>query len=130
DAAVALTPAMAIPPVPGKKLTRAHSAPKRTPAHSARRPVAKKVPVAPEPETETKATKHHAHRGLHRLLIGLNIFMALAVLTAAGGYGYLKLRLGQLDKIDFACNVLRNCGDDDPGKPMNVLLVGSDTRAF
>jgi LCP family protein required for cell wall assembly len=122
--------AMAIPPVPGKKLTRAHSAPKRTPAHSARRPVAKKVPVAPEPETKQASSKHHAHRGLHRLLIGLNIFMAVAVLTAAGGYGYIKLRLGQLDKITFACNVLRNCGDDDPGKPMNVLLVGNDSRSF
>jgi polyisoprenyl-teichoic acid--peptidoglycan teichoic acid transferase len=120
---------MAIPPVPGKKLTRAHSAPKRAPQHSAgRKSVAKRVPVG-EPKQTRAATKHHAHRGLHRLLIGLNIFVGLCVLAAAGGYGYLKFRLGQLDKISFACNVLRNCGDDDPGKPMNVLLVGSDTRA-
>ncbi len=119
---------MAIPPVPGKKLTRAHSAPKRAPQHSAgRRPVAKKVPV--EQPKQTRDPKHHAHRGLHRLLIGLNIFVGLCVVTTAVGYGYLKFRLGQLDKISFACNVLRNCGDDDPGKPMNVLLVGSDTRA-
>jgi LCP family protein required for cell wall assembly len=137
---------MAIPPVPGKKLTRAHSAPKKSaakkataakkaPQHSAgRRPVAKKVPVAPEPEvapaTKTKPSKHHAHRGLHRLLIGLNIFVGLCVLTAAVGYGYLKFRLGQLERYDLACNILRNCGDDDPGKAMNVLLVGSDTRSF
>jgi LCP family protein required for cell wall assembly len=121
---------MAIPPVPGKKLTRQHSATKRAPAHSSnRRPVAKKVPLE-QPAPAKKDPKHHAHRGLHRLLIGLNIFVGLCVLTAAVGYGYLKLRLGQLDKIHFSCTVLRNCGDDDPGKPMNVLLVGSDTRSF
>lgn len=73
--------------------------------------------------------KEHAHKGLHRLLVGVNIFLALCVITAAGGYGYLKFRLGQLDKIAFSCHVLRNCGDDDPGRPMNVLMVGSDTRA-
>jgi LCP family protein required for cell wall assembly len=121
---------MAIPPVPGKKLTRQHSASKRAPAHSGgRRPVAKKTPVE-QPAQAKKVPKHHAHRGLHRLLIGLNIFVGLCVLAAAVGYGYLKFRLGQLDKISFSCQVLRNCGDDDPGKPMNVLLVGSDTRAF
>ena len=101
-------PVMAIPPVPGKKLTRQHSASKRAPAHSAgRRAVAKKVPVEqPAPKHDPK--KHHAHRGLHRLLIGLNIFVGLCVITAGVGYGYLKFRLGQLDKISFSCNVLRN----------------------
>ncbi len=119
---------MAIPPVPGKKLKRAHSAPKRAPQHAAeRRPVANKVPVA-APAPGPKATKHHAHRGLHRLLIGLNIFVGLCVLGAAGGYGYLKFRLSQVERIDLGCGLLRNCGDDDPGQPMNVLLVGSDTR--
>jgi LCP family protein required for cell wall assembly len=125
---------MAIPPVPGKKLTRQHSASKRAPAHSAtktKRPVAKKVPVeAPPQQPQRDPKKHHPHRGLHRLLIGLNIFVGLCVVTAAVGYGYLKFNLGRLDKIHFSCNALRNCGDDDPGKPMNVLLVGSDTRSF
>ncbi|HVV38069.1 MAG TPA: LCP family protein [Acidimicrobiales bacterium] len=127
---------MGIPPVPGKKLSRQHSASKRAPAHSAaKRPVAKKVAVqepTPQPQpAQVRAPKeHHPHRGLHRLLIGLNIFVGLCVLSAGIGYGYLKFRLGQLDKISFGCNVLRNCGSDDPGKPMNVLLVGSDTRSF
>lgn len=120
---------MAIPPVPGKQLSRKHSASKRVPQHSAsRRPVATKVPT--DASGGKSAHKHHAHRGLHRFLIGANIFLALCVLAAAGGYGYLKFRLGQLQEISFSCKVLRNCGDDDPGKPMNVLLVGSDTRAF
>lgn len=63
-----------------------------------------------------------------RVLIGANIFVAICVLATAGAYGYIRVKYGQIDKIDL-CPVLRNCGDDDPGEPMNVLLVGSDTRA-
>jgi polyisoprenyl-teichoic acid--peptidoglycan teichoic acid transferase len=63
-----------------------------------------------------------------RLLIGLNIFVALALLATATGYLFIRNKLGNFGRTDL-CEVLRNCGDDDPGKPMNVLLVGSDTRA-
>lgn len=44
------------------------------------------------------------------------------------GYAYLKWQFGRVPKISFECDVLRNCGDDDSGRPMNVLLVGSDAR--
>jgi LCP family protein required for cell wall assembly len=132
---------MAIPPVPGKKLSQPQKAAnKRAPAHSARRSPARKVPVAdPDPSPPSRPidqaprrrqhAQDHPHRALHRLLIGANIFLALCVLTAAAGYGYLKFRIGQLEHVKLSCAILRNCGDDDPGKPMNVLLVGSDTRA-
>ncbi len=63
-----------------------------------------------------------------RLLIGANIFVAFCVLFTAAGYGYVRLKYSQIDKIDL-CNALRRCGDDDPGTAMNVLLVGSDTRS-
>ncbi|MBA3653655.1 MAG: LCP family protein [Actinobacteria bacterium] len=62
-----------------------------------------------------------------RVLIAANVFVALCVLATAAGYGYIRLKYGQIDKIDL-CNALRRCGDDDAGGPMNVLLVGSDTR--
>ena len=62
-----------------------------------------------------------------RILVGLNIFVALCLVGAAASYGYFKYRLGQIPRISFG-NVLRNSGDDDPTKPMNVLLVGSDSR--
>ncbi|MEY2469785.1 MAG: hypothetical protein QOF21_2483 [Actinomycetota bacterium] len=104
---------MAIPPVPGKKLTRAKTPNRPLRAHAVGR----------------KAKVDHPHRVLHRVLVGVNVFLAVCVVSAAAGYGYLKFRLGQLDRISFGCGVLRNCGDDDPGEPMNVLLVGSDTRA-
>jgi LCP family protein required for cell wall assembly len=62
------------------------------------------------------------------LLIGLNIFVAVCLLLTAGGYAYVRYRFGQIDKISLG-NVLRNSGNDDPGQPMNVLLVGIDSRA-
>jgi LCP family protein required for cell wall assembly len=60
-----------------------------------------------------------------RLLIGLNVFVAVCVLGTGVGYGYLRFRFGQIHKIKFG-DLLKQ---DDPGQPMNVLLVGSDSRA-
>jgi polyisoprenyl-teichoic acid--peptidoglycan teichoic acid transferase len=64
-----------------------------------------------------------------RLLIGANVLVAVCLVVTGVTYAYLRWQFGKVDKIDFACDVLRNCGDDDPGRPMNVLLVGSDSRA-
>lgn len=63
-----------------------------------------------------------------RLLIGLNIFIALCLVATASAYGYIRWRYGQIPKIDLT-DVLRGGGEDDPGEPMNVLLVGTDSRA-
>jgi len=62
-----------------------------------------------------------------RLLIGVNVFVAVCLVATGTTYAYLKWQLGKVDKVAL-CEVLRNCGDDDPGQPMNVLLVGSDSR--
>ena len=62
------------------------------------------------------------------MLIGLNIFVAICLVMTAGGYGYLRWRFGQINKIDVS-SVLSHHGSDDPGQPMNVLLVGLDSRA-
>jgi LCP family protein required for cell wall assembly len=64
----------------------------------------------------------------HRVLIVANIFVAFCVLVTAAGYAYVRIKFGQIDKLDL-CTALRACGDDKAGEPMNVLLVGSDTRA-
>jgi LCP family protein required for cell wall assembly len=57
----------------------------------------------------------------------LNVFIALCLVATASAYGYIRWRYGQIPKIDIR-EVLRGGGDDDPGDPMNVLFVGSDTR--
>lgn len=128
-------------PAPVRATEKAKAAPKKQPAAPKKQPVAIKQAVAPaaavpvEPNTipvvagKSKRRKEHAHKGLHRVLVGVNIFLVMSIVGVGGTYGYVKFRLGQLDKITFGCQVLRNCGDDDPGQPMNVLLVGSDTRA-
>jgi len=63
-----------------------------------------------------------------RLLIGLNLFLAFCILAAASTFAYVRWRYGQLDKIDLA-DVLGMGEEEVPGDPMNVLLVGSDTRS-
>lgn len=55
------------------------------------------------------------------------MFVALCLVATGLTYAYLRWRFGQVDKVAL-CEVLRNCGEDDPGEPMNVLLVGSDSR--
>ncbi|MBW3555910.1 MAG: LCP family protein, partial [Actinobacteria bacterium] len=63
-----------------------------------------------------------------RLLIGANILVALSVVTVASGYGYARWKFGQIDKTDL-CHVLRCGGRSGDDQPINVLVVGSDTRA-
>jgi polyisoprenyl-teichoic acid--peptidoglycan teichoic acid transferase len=63
-----------------------------------------------------------------RLLIAANIFVALCVLGTAAGYAYFRYQFGRIPTIEGLREHLDNEGDDDPGEPMNVLLVGSDSR--
>ena len=56
------------------------------------------------------------------LLYGTIIFLVLAILTTAGGYIYLRWRFSQIKKEQIA-----NLFPD--GDVLNVLLVGSDSRA-
>src|SRR5436190_6438110 len=60
-----------------------------------------------------------------RLLIGLNILVALSLVGVASGYVYVRAKFGDITKVP--CPFCRTPGDK-PGKVMNVLLVGSDTR--
>jgi LCP family protein required for cell wall assembly len=48
--------------------------------------------------------------------------LAVCVVLAAGGYGYLRWQIGKINRLDLP-------GLSDEGKVMNVLLVGSDSRA-
>lgn len=59
-----------------------------------------------------------------RLLIGLNIFVALCLLATSLGYLYYRHELGKIKRS--SCD---SCGNDVSGQPINVLLVGSDTRS-
>ncbi len=58
-----------------------------------------------------------------RLRASLIVFLALCVLLVGSSYFYFRHQLGRLTRLDIPGLV-----DDDPGKVMNVLLVGSDSR--
>jgi LCP family protein required for cell wall assembly len=102
----------------------------KAPEEAATRRQKAEEPLLPSPTVAPRHAQHAPPRTRawpRRVLIGLNIFIALCLNATASGYGYLRWRFGQIDKINLG-SILRNGGDDDPGNPTNVLLVGSDTR--
>jgi LCP family protein required for cell wall assembly len=91
------------------------------------RPLDPEPALLPSPPVAPRHARPRTRTWPRRVLIGLNIFIAFCLVATASGYGYLRWRFGQIDKIDLRA-ILRNEGHDDPGLPMNVLLVGSDSR--
>ncbi|MGI8791704.1 MAG: LCP family protein [Acidimicrobiales bacterium] len=75
----------------------------------------------------SEAVGRAPRRWPRRLLIAANIFVAVCVLGVAATYGYFMWQYGQFPKVGGLAGIFK--GNDDPGEPMNVLLVGSDTRA-
>ncbi|CAN5712167.1 hypothetical protein BH20ACT2_BH20ACT2_14160 [soil metagenome] len=60
-----------------------------------------------------------------RLLIGFNITVIFAALTAAAGLGYLQLKLGELQRVSLGHVLTETDGGSD--EPQNYLLVGTDS---
>ncbi|HEX7167665.1 MAG TPA: LCP family protein [Acidimicrobiales bacterium] len=79
------------------------------------------------PQGEAVLVRHRVWP--RRLLIAANVIVALLVVATASGYAYFRIQFGRIPTIDGLKDVLAGGGDDVPGEPMNVLLVGSDTRA-
>jgi LCP family protein required for cell wall assembly len=65
-----------------------------------------------------------ARRWPKRLVVGVAIFTAVMIVLVGAGYIYVRWRLGQIHRVKIGPGVLA-----DDGKVMNVLLVGSDSRA-
>ncbi len=94
---------------------------------------------APEDHTKSRADlqaelrssrrKEHKrqHRWRRRTLYALSIIIVLAGLGAGGIYVYANYRFNQIKKIHAKHLVATPAA---PGKPFNLLLVGSDSRAF
>lgn len=94
-----------------------------------RQPPAATLPPVAAPAGVAATPEHHVvhhRRWPRRLLIGLNVFVALCIVAAGSGYLYLRWRFSQINTVSFADGVL---SDENAGEPMNVLMVGSDTRA-
>jgi len=63
-------------------------------------------------------------RRRRRTIIGVTIFMIVTTLITSTGVAYVRWRLGQIKRV-----TLPGLTEDVGGQVMNVLLVGSDSRA-
>ena len=78
---------------------------------------------------KARHTATKPRRWRRRLLIATNVLVASTLILVAAGYGYVKYKFGSIARVPNLGQVLSGGGKDSPGAPMNVLLVGSDSRA-
>jgi LCP family protein required for cell wall assembly len=74
-----------------------------------------------------KKEQKHQHRWRRRSIWALSIIVVLAGLGTVGVYYYAKYRYDQIKKVHPKHLVAQ---PSDPLKPFNLLVVGSDSRAF
>ena len=66
----------------------------------------------------------------HRLAVGFTVFLAVAVTLVAAGVVYAAIQAGRLDQISFGSNGDAVISKVPKGQPVNILVVGNDSRAF
>jgi LCP family protein required for cell wall assembly len=76
--------------------------------------------------TATPGGPQKRRRWLKRSLIGTGVVVLVVALFGAGGWFYLNYRIGQIKHVTV--HGLKK--EVKPGQPINILLVGSDTRSF
>jgi LCP family protein required for cell wall assembly len=77
---------------------------------------------------ESRRAVHHASKGRRwpkRVLIGLTIFVVFVVLAGVGGWFYINSVLGSIKHISVPALT-----PESSGAPIDILLVGSDSRQF
>jgi LCP family protein required for cell wall assembly len=90
------------------------------------------VVASPTPPDEGSLTPYRRRRWPRRLLIGLNVFLAVCLLAIGSLYGYVTFRLGQIHRISIGgltIGAAPGVTSGGGGPPMNILVVGSDSRA-
>ncbi len=70
------------------------------------------------------ALRPSRHGWQTQILKGLIIFVSVCLVLTGSGYLYLRHQLGRIKHV-----TIPSLSGDQPGKVMNVLLVGSDSRA-
>jgi LCP family protein required for cell wall assembly len=58
------------------------------------------------------------------VLLGVIVFVSVCLVLTGSGYIYLRHQLGRIKRVSIP-----SLSDDQSGRAMNVLLVGSDSRA-
>ena len=92
------------------------------------------VVASQTPPDEGPFPPYRRRRWPRRVLIGLNVFIAVCLLAVGSLYGYVSFRLGQIRRINIIGLSIgpapgATVGNGGGGPPMNILVVGSDTRS-
>ena len=68
----------------------------------------------------------------HRLAVGFTVVLAVAVALVGAGVAYAAIQTGRLDKITFKKDAKGEAviSKVPKGQPVNILVVGNDSRAF
>ena len=74
-----------------------------------------------------KKARKRQHRWRRRAIYALSAIVLLGALGAGGVYFYAKYRYDQIKKVHAKHLVAQSA---DPMQPFNILIVGSDSRAF
>ena len=86
-------------------------------------------PFIPRNESQPPVRRHiAASRWPRRTLIVANIAVATTILVAIGGYGYVRWRLGQINRI--AVHGLGTPPSQSSAGPFTLLVIGSDSRSI
>lgn len=72
------------------------------------------------PKHVKRKIKRRGHRGRNTAMITAGVIAVAAI----GGYGYVKYRYGQIKKLSVG-----NLTTTQSSQPMNILIVGSNSRA-
>ncbi|HUR23775.1 MAG TPA: LCP family protein [Acidimicrobiales bacterium] len=107
-----VTPAV-VPPAPPAPMAKPPRSPTPAPA-----PAAPRASVSRE-----RAMVLRQRRRRRRLLIAFTGFTAFCTFFVGLGYAYVQRKLGQITRLELPALA------EDSGPVMNVLLVGSDSRA-
>jgi len=79
-----------------------------------------------ELRTSRRKEQKHRHRWRRRVLYSLSFILLIAAIGVGGLYVYATYRFDQIKKV----HAKHLAAAAPPGKPFNILLVGSDSRAF
>jgi LCP family protein required for cell wall assembly len=90
-------------------------------------PARSRAELQAELRRQNKEARRHRHRWRRRGLYALSFVVLLAALGAGGLYVYASYRFDQIKKVHAKHLVSAPAA---PDQPFNVLLVGSDSRAF
>lgn len=115
----------ALPPIPGRSRATYGAGTKQS--RRARRH--HRLSVSPPGGRGRKTYRAHGHGGVkrrwpRRVLAGVVVLVALVVAAGAGGYFYVRSRLNGIPRMAVPALTAQQSG-----QPVDILLVGSDSRS-